>query len=132
MAGLINWISTKFEEFNKWWIQNGAEVNESVNNFFRRFNRALDRFARNFTRLVIFGIILNVISIFCPELSEKYPTIFAWYDGFIQVEEFVLKTTLMGIYSLFNGTWNECHANANEALMELWQQFVNWLSSLQY
>lgn len=112
-----------------WWNGNSQKVEEA----FCKFDVWLNRLARNINRQIFIGIIINVISnYFYPEFKERFPIIYGWYDGLLQFGEFILKTFLSGIYSLFTGNITEFIPAFNETLWELWQQFVNWLSMIQF
>lgn len=66
---------------------------------FRRLERGLDRVSRNVIRLMIIGIILNIVASLYPEFSERFPIIYGWFDGWLQFGEFEVKAGLGCIYS---------------------------------
>ena len=129
MNRIMNWITTLINHLRNWWSTNHTEVEQGIDNFWRGF----DRISRNITRLMIIGVILNVIvAYFYPEFPERFPAIYGWFDGWLQLGEFAIKAALNGIYSLFTGHWNEFWTEYNEAFRELWQQFVNWLGTIHF
>ena len=82
--------------------------------------------------LVFIGIILNVIIVINPEFSKRFPTIYGWFDGWLQLEEFALKSVLGGFYSLFTGNWHNFWIECREVINMLIKQFITWLSTLSF
>ena len=116
-----------------WWSNNHEPVEQNVEQSVRRLGRGFNRLARNITRLMIIGVILNIVaSYFYPEFPERFTIIYGWFDGWLQFGEFAVKAALGGIYSLFTGQWSEFWAEYNEAFQELLQQFTNWLSNIHF
>lgn len=129
----MNWLMTQINAIRTWWNNNHTNIEQNVEQGIRNLAQGLDRLARNITRLMIIGMILNVVaSYFYPELPERFPTIYAWFDGWLQLGEFTLKAAIDGIYSLFTGHWGEFWTEYDEAFRELLQQFTNWLSTLHF
>jgi predicted PurR-regulated permease PerM len=133
MNTIINWLSEQINRIKVWWSNNHERVEQNVEHGARRLGRGFDRIVRNITRLMIIGVILNVVaSYFYPDFPEKFPAIYGWFDGWLQFGEFAVNAALNGIYSLFIGQWSEFWTEYNEAFKELVQQFTNWLSTLHF
>ena len=91
----------------------------------------LCRIGRNFGKLLLCGIFINVLaSFFYPGFAEKFPAIYGWFDGWLQLGEFAVKSAFKFVYSLFTGHLPEFWKQNTEAFNLLWQQFVNWLAAL--
>ncbi len=94
-----------------------------------------DRLSRGIVRCAVIGLILNVIvAYFYPELPEKIPVIYGWYDGWLQFVEFTFKAALGYINAFSHGT-DEALKFLGELSNECqngWMQFVNWLSTIHF
>ena len=133
MNAIMNWFSAQINRIRTWWNNNHEQVEQNVEQGGRRLDRGFNRLARNITRLMIIGVILNVVArYFYPDFPERFPAIYGWFDGWLQLGEFAVKAALSGIYSLFTGRWSEFWAEYNEAFQELLQQFTNWLGTLHF
>lgn len=115
-------------------INNWLRLNQDdINRTSRRITRRLDRITDNFIRMMIIGLILNVVaSSFYPELPERFPTIFGWFDGFLQLGEFALKVGLKVIYALFTGHLGEFWDEYKDAFDSMWHQFCDWLANISF
>ena len=93
----------------------------------------MDRISGNIGRLILMGVIVNVIaSYFYPEFPERFPIIYGWFDGWLQLGELALKAGLGGTYAFFTGNFGEFWAEYSNAVNEAIQQFYNWLSLIQF
>lgn len=96
-------------------------------------DRLPGRLSRGIIRGIIIAIVLNVITrYFWPELPETIPTIYEFFSGFLTVGEFLYKTALGGIASLFNGTFFEFCDTVTVELGDMWIAFCNWISSIGF
>lgn len=133
MNTIMNWLLAQINRIRTWWSNNHEQVEENVEQGVRRLIRGFDRVARNITRLMIIGVILNVVaSYFYPDFPERFPVIYGWYAGWLQFGEFAVKAGLNGIYSFFTGHRSEFWNEYNEAFQELLQQFTNWLNTIHF
>lgn len=123
------WFSTQFNRIKTWWSNNHVQIKQNV----QKLGKCSNKLGKIISRFMIIGIILNVITrFFYPEFPERFPTIYGWFDGWLQFGEFIFKTAFGGIYSLFSGHLSEFSAKFFEALQALWHQFTNWLSSISF
>lgn len=84
-------------------------------------------------RGIVIGIILNVVAAyFYPELPERIPVIFGFYDGFMQFGEFAVKYALGFVNAFFNGNAIEFYGEINTQFQAMWIQFLNWLSTIHF
>ena len=79
------------------------------------------------------GVIINVISnYFYPEFANRFPIIYGWFDGWLQLRELALKAGLGGIYAFLTGNFSEFWAEYSSYVKEAIQQFWNWLSLIKF
>ena len=91
----------------------------------------LCRIGINSEKLLLWGIFINVLAnFFYPEFSEKFPAINGWFDGWLQLGEFAVRSAIKFVYSLFTGHFIEFWKDSSETVSLLWQQFVNWMAAL--
>lgn len=91
------------------------------------------RLSRGLLRALIIAIVLNVIArFFWPELPETIPTIYGFFNGFLTVGEFLYKTALGGIASIFNGTFFEFSNTMMAEIGEMWSAFCTWISAITF
>ena len=129
----MNWITTQINRLKNWWNNNYATVRQEVADETRRAFRRIDRIAGNISRLILMGVIVNVIaSYFYPEFPERFPIIYGWFDGWLQLGELALKAALGGTYAFFTGNFGEFWAEYSNAANEAIQQFYNWLSLIHF
>lgn len=122
----MNWLRNCVRRIRTWW-------NNNHNNIVPTLVRGIDRIVNNIVRLIVIGIILNVVSAyFYPDFPERFPTIYAWFDGWVQLGEFAIKASLSFIYSFFTGNLTEFWTEYTDAFNTLWQQFTTWLGSLHF
>lgn len=102
-----------------------------VGKFLKRFNRYLSRAIAN---IVLLGILLNVVAHYCPEIAEKFPTIFALYDGMLQGVEFLCKFSLRLLSTLWldEGKIAAFWSESWTAGKELIEHALSWISTLTY
>lgn len=92
-----------------------------------------DRIARGLTRCLFMAILLNVIAAyFWPELPETIPTVYAFFNGFLTIIEWVYKVALGGIASIFNGTFFEFGKSMMAELADMWNAFWAWASAIHF
>lgn len=108
------------------------KIKELDNKLKKGFRCLLKRLGRLITLSIIFGILLNVAIYFWPQLPEKIPTIYGFYNGVLELVEFSLKTVFGLFASLFNGTFFEFSENMFTEIGELWNAFWSWCSSLTF
>ena len=93
----------------------------------------IDRIAHTAIRLMITGLILNIVSThFYPEFADRFPILYGWFDGWLQFGEFAVKGTLGAVNAIFTGTWSDFFSSYEAALQEMWAQFVNWLGQITF
>lgn len=129
----MNWLFELINHARTWWSNNHERVMYNVKQAFRRLGEFMDKLTRNIIRLMIIGIILNVIAnYFWPDFPEKFPAIYGWFDCWLQFGEFAFRTALNGISALFTGHWSEFFIGFKVAFQELLHQFGIWFSSLGF
>lgn len=97
------------------------------------FDKKLDAFCKSLLFGIVVAIILNVITKhFWPELPTKIPTVYGFFNGFLTLAEFVYKTALGGIASIFNGTFSEFSLGVGAEIKEMWNAFCTWMSSIKF
>lgn len=130
MEKIMNWLKKRIEVIRTNCKQDKQKPKKPNK---KTIAKVLTRISRNITILITIGIILNVInSYFCPELSEKFPAIYGWFDGWAQFGNFVFTVAFKGIYSLLTGHLAEFRTEYTEACKDLFQQFVSWINTLQF
>ena len=97
------------------------------------FNRKLDALCKSLLFGIVVAIILNVITKhFWPELPTKIPTVYGFFNGFLTLAEFFYKTALGGIAALFTGTFSEFSLGVRAEILEMWNAFCTWMSSIHF
>lgn len=113
----------------------------SSSSYFKTFRTAFlawldnlpEALGRGCLRGFVIGILLNVIaSYFWPELPETIPTIYGFFNGFVELTEFLYKVALGGIAALFNGTFIEFGDTVMVEISELWNAFTTWISAISF
>ena len=133
MNRIMNWLSTQINHIRTWWSNNHEQVGENLSRGRHRTARFINRLARNITRCLVIGVILNVIvHHFYPEFAERFPVLYGWFDGWLQLFELGLKAVFGSIYALFTGHFGEFWAEYQEAFNQMCQQFTTWLSNLHF
>lgn len=125
MNTIIHWLFAKIDNFRTWCSIHHTNV---ATNFWNCF----DAISRNLISFAVIGIILNIVAIHYPALPYRFPAIYGWFDGWLQLGEFTLKVALDFIYSLFTGNFYEFWSEYTVAFQELLNQFINWLSTLHF
>lgn len=129
----MNWLMTQINKIRTWWTNNHTAIEQNAVEGTRNICSGLDRITRNIGRLILMGIIINIISnYFYPEFSTRFPIIYGWFDGWLQLGELALKAGLGGIHAFFTGNFSEFWAEYSNAINEAIQQFVNWLSLIHF
>ena len=117
---LFRWLNATQQKVHAWFFVHEDDI-----------NKCFDRLAKNCGRMVTLGIIFNVIaSYFYPDFPERFPVMYAWFDGWVQLYEFALKSVLKFLEALFSGHINEFWSEYSNDFHLLWQQFVIWITSL--
>ena len=89
--------------------------------------------SRGLLRGLIIAIVLNILAnYFWTDLPDTIPTIYGFFNGFLTVGEFLYKSALGGIASIFNGTFFEFGDAMMVELGEMWQSFCTWISSIGF
>lgn len=115
-----------------WWINNHLQIKQDLERSIRRLDHWFDRLVANTVRLMIIGVIINLVTSFYPDFKNRFPAIYGWFDGWLQFGEFVSRAALSGIYSFFTGNWTEFWTEYNEAFQELLHQFTNWIGNIHF
>lgn len=88
-----------------------------------------------FTRLVFIAFLINVIGQYCPEVATKFPVIFQFYNGVLEVFNFMLITSLKGLKTLCSFNLSEIITFPFEVIQNfiaLLSQFLNWISNITF
>lgn len=89
-----------------------------------------------FTRMIVIAIIMNVIAnAFWPELPEKIPTVYQFFNGSLVLIEWVYKNALGGLYAIFSGGLSGVRQFGAESEMELGkliETMVHWFSGIHF
>ena len=93
----------------------------------------MDRITRNIGRLILMGVIINVIANYLyPEFPTRFPIIYGWLDGWLQLGELALKAGLGSIYAFFTGNFSKFWTEYSNAVNEAIHQFVDWLRIIHF
>ena len=129
----MNWFMTQINRIRTWWKNNHTTIENNVIEGIRKIGKGVIKIFQNIDKLIIIGVIINVISnYFYPEFSTRFPIIYEWFDGWLQLGEFLLKAGLRGIYALFTGNFSEFWAEFIIFVKEAFHQFLNWLSLINF
>ena len=129
----MNWLMTQMNRIRTWWANNHTAIEQNVVEGTRRLGRRMDRITQNIGRLILMGVIINVIaSYFYPEFPTRFPIIYGWFDGWLQLGELALKAGLGGIYAFCTGNFSKFWTDYSNAVNEAIQQFYNWLSLIHF
>ena len=93
------------------------------------------RCANALTRMIIIAIILNVVASFCPELPEKIPTVYGFFNGSLDIVEFLYKNAIGGLNAIFTGGISGLVEFGNQSINEfgnLLAQAANWFSKIHF
>lgn len=61
------------------------KVERNMDRVFERIDEFAVRFGRNVGRMALIGILLHIVAAyFWPEMPDKIPTIYSWFDGWLQ------------------------------------------------
>lgn len=133
MNTIKNTFSTQVSRIRNWWTDNREHVIHEVRQASERLGIEFDIIITNITRLMIIGIILNVVAVyFYPDFPEKFPVIYGWFNSWLQFGEFAIKAAFSGIYALFTGNWSEFWTEYTEAFREALQYSKEWMSALSF
>ena len=129
MNKIMNWLSTQLNRLRTWWTTNHEQVGKTLSRGYRRTGRFLNRLARNISRILLIGVILNVVY---PEFADRFPALYGWFDGWLQFAEFAIKAVFGSISALLAGKFPEFWCEYTNAFQQLFQQFVDWIGSLHF
>lgn len=122
----MNWMNPQINR----WNNNHATARLAMAD--GTIRRRINRIAENIGRLILMGVIVNIIASYYPEFPERFPTIYGWFDGWLQLGELALKAGLGSIYSFFTGSFGEFWVEYKNAVNEAIRQFYNWLSLIHF
>ena len=122
------------KKFKKWWQENKTTKRNGCINILTDVNTIIEKFGRFTAKMMFIGIILNIIAACHPGFTLRFPTIYGWFDGWLQFGEFVIKTTLKGLYSVFSNHYGYSVFNAecNIKIKEMLVQLSNWIRTLPW
>lgn len=138
-------ISEKLNAKLKEWINRNEQLSKlakyskdhSLNSYSLLFNicTGFKSLCNTFTRLVFIAFLINVIGQYCPEVATKFPVIFQFYNGVLEVFNFMLITSLKGLKTLCSFNLSEIIAFPFEVIQNfiaLLSQFLNWISNITF
>lgn len=129
MNAFITWIQNFLDRAHNYWTTRNITMHDVIDGV----SDFIDRICSNCVRLMVIGIILNIVSAhFYPEFAERFPILYGWFDGWLQLGEFAIKAALGTINAIFTGTWSDFYASYNVAFQEMWAQFVNWVGQIHF
>lgn len=128
MKAIMVWISAMVNNVRNWWNTHRTDIARARRDFWRGF----DRLSRNITRLIVIGVLVNIVASLYPEFPERFPVIYGWFDGWLQFGEFLFKVALGSLYAIFTGNFGEFWVEYGEALKELAHQFTNWMATIHF
>ncbi len=105
---------------------------DAIEDGFHWFRAMARRVARFIWLMAAVGLLLNVVATYVPEFTERFPVLYAWFDGWLQVAEFVVRTGVTAINALFTGHWMRTASEFSGALAEGVSQFVEWLGTVRF
>lgn len=129
MAFIKAFFLAQYYRVRNWWSNNQQHIGTEAKNLGRRLIRGFDRVIRNISLLILTGLIFNLVN---PDFSQKFPTIFGWFNGWAEFGEFAIKAALKGLYATFTGGWKEFWPEYTQAVDEIFQSFVDWVRSLSF
>jgi hypothetical protein len=133
MNAVFAWVIGIFNNVRNWWNNNHQQVQQDARQAFRRLDRWFGRLGRNIFRLMVIGVILNVIASYLyPEFPKRFPIIYGYFDGWLQFGEFAIKAALGGLYAFFTGNFSKFWAEYNAAFHELLHQFTQWMAMIHF
>ena len=109
-----------------WIDEHREELNEMEQRFWSRF----DRIAMYIVRLAMIGLVLHIVSCFAPEIAEKCPVLYGWFTGAEKLLEFLMKTCVKGVYSIFTGQYRQFCDEWWTDVHQLWNMFCDWIQSI--
>ena len=123
------------EKISLWWNSKGSSEAQNIwrkiRNVARRGERALIRISRRIVRLMVIGFIINIVTnYFYPEFSTRFPVIYSWFDGWLQLGEFAVKGGIKLVYSVFTGNFSSFYSSYTAEYHEMVQRFISWLANI--
>lgn len=89
-----------------------------------------------FARMIVIAIVMNVIAnAFWPELPEKIPTLYQFFNGSLVFVEWVYKNALGGLYAIFSGGLSgllQFGAESERELGNLIEMMLHWFSEIHF
>ncbi len=128
MKKFVNLINTSLINLVVWYYANRHKIIKGLD----ELGKTCFKLAKILVTSVFIGILLNVASYFFPELPEKIPTIYAFYNGCIVLGEFSVKLSLRFIYLTLTGNQDSWFNEASLAWGDIWKQFIEWLSHIRF
>lgn len=105
----------------------------------QKFGYSIGHFLRSF---LLLGLVSLLVVHFCPEFSSKYPVLFQFLEGVLEVYNFLLQVSmtflkfLLELITLHWGdAWNTIGAfftSTFAGLSDLFSQFVSWLETVSF
>ena len=127
-----------FNNLRNWWRRNRRYVEASARRTFYTLVDVFDSIigfidflVGRVLRIIFIGILLNVmVSTVYPEFAERFPAIYGFYDGFIQLGEFLVTYGFKALHAIFTGHWGEFDGIG--IIQTEFHQFVNWIQNLHF
>lgn len=113
-----------------WLIAHMPMIEVDIHAIVNRVAHGINRIGRAFMRLMAIGLILCVVASLCPGFEEKYPVLFGWYTGFLELGEFAVRSALKFIYSLFTGDVVDFWQTYQGEASDLEEGFLEWLRNI--
>ena len=120
------------ERIRTWFNANREQITVGFDRVGEVIGEGVEVIARIIGRLIIVGFVLNIINNFYPGFSEKFPTIYGWFNGWTEFAEFAYKVAIKGISALLTGELPEFWADYKEALNALWETFKAWSATITF
>ena len=112
----------------------------------RRFYPSMQKFCNGISHFLRSFLLLGLVSLlvvhFCPEFSSKYPVLFQFLEGVLEVYNFLLQVGMTLIKFLlemvtfhWGDAWNTICAfftSTFAGLSDLFSQFVSWLETVSF
>lgn len=118
-----------------------AAILAALSNWVEAHRPQLDRFAYCFERFIarlwsaiirfaFLGIIANILGSLFPGLPEKFPTIFAIFDGGAILADTVLRAIFRSVHYVATGHPIVAVNDFAGTIFSLFHQFMGWMSTL--
>ena len=107
--------------------------------YLQRFSQSINHFLRSF---LLLGLVSLLVVHFCPEIGAKYPVLFQFLEGVLEVYNFllqVLMTLLKFLLEIVTLRWIDAFNTLDafftsmfSGLSDLFSQFVSWLETVSF